>query len=104
MLAVAITVGTVTAVVAVVAFPVIVAPAAAEFTFHAVLVIRAYRNGKQRQNGSQRLITDRKQTYPVMFVVTVVLVVLVLGSRMYMLVLLRHRKQVKKHHKTDQKT
>ena len=45
--AVAVSVGSFTAVIPVVAFPVVITISAAEFAFYTVLIIRIYRNGKQ---------------------------------------------------------
>jgi hypothetical protein len=61
VLVVAVTVGSFSAVIAVVAFPVIVAPATAEFAFHAVFVVGRYRNSKKRKGKFEDIFTNIQQ-------------------------------------------
>ena len=57
--AVAVSVGSVTAVIPVVAFPVVITISAAELAFYTVLVIGINRNGEYRQHHAKRILTDR---------------------------------------------
>ena len=68
--------GTFTAVVTVVAFPVIVPPAAAEFAFHAVFIGGIYRNRKKRKGKSEDIFTNIQQIRCIVRMLFVIMIVL----------------------------
>ena len=105
MLLIAVTVGTLAAVVAVVAFPVVVPPTAAVVALHAVFIGGMYGHGKERQHKAHRILKHGKDIY-VFFLLRMAFMfpVCVIGIKVHVIVFVHSRKYTDHHDEAEQKT